>query len=148
MPSQRIQINAPQAEVFNYLADISKHGEWGNPSQKLHVAKTSAGPIERGSTFESTGQQFGKQEDTVTITEYAPSHRVAYESQGKAGTVRHSFEITPAGSGVEVEKSFEVVKAGFPFVIFQPIVMSFLVPRALQQDLERIKARLESTAGG
>ena len=47
-----------------------------------------------------------------------------------------------------VEKSFEVVKADFPFVIFQPIVTSFLVPRALKEDLERIKARLESTAGG
>src|SRR5438876_4339748 len=122
MPSQKIQINAPQAEVFNYLADISKHSEWGNPAQKLHVEKTSARPLERGSTLQSSGQQFGKQADTVTITEYAPSHRLVYESQGKAGTVRHSFEFTPAGSGVEVEMSFEVVKAGFPFVIFQPIV--------------------------
>src|SRR5438309_6624237 len=104
MPSQKIQINAPQAEVFTYLADISKHGEWGNPSQKLHVEKTSAGPIEQGSTFRSTGEQFGTQEDTVTITEYAAGRRVAYELQGKAGSVRHSFEITPAGSGGDLAK--------------------------------------------
>ena len=40
MPAQKILISAPQEKVFNYLADISKHGEWGNPSQKLTVEKT------------------------------------------------------------------------------------------------------------
>ena len=62
MPSQKIEINAPPEKVFNYLADLSKHGEWGNPSQKLQVEKTSAGPLEKGATFRSTGQQFGRQE--------------------------------------------------------------------------------------
>ena len=144
MPSQKIEINAPPEKVFNYLADISKHSEWGNPSQKLQVEKTSAGPIEKGATFHSTGQQFGKQEDMVTIVEYQPNSRVAYESQGKAGTLRHYFQITPSGSGVEVERGFDIVKAGFPFVIFAPIVKTFIAPGAIKSDLERIKAKLEA----
>ncbi len=145
MPVQKILINAPQEKVFSYLADISKHGEWGNPSQKLQVEKTSVGPIGQGSTFHSTGQQFGRQDDTVTIKEYAPNRRVVYESQGKAGLMRHSFDIEPSGSSVEVSKSFEAVKAGFPFVLFEPIVMAFVAPGALKSDLERIKAKLEGS---
>ncbi len=145
MPEQQIVINAPAEKVFNYVADISKHGEWGQPSQKLQVEKTSEGPVGQGSTFRSVGQQFGRQEDTVTITEYVPSQRVVYESQGKAGHLRHWFKITPADSGVAVEKGFEIVKAGFPFVLFAPIVTAFIAPGALKGDLERIKAKVEGS---
>ena len=145
MPSQQITINAPAEKVFNYVADISKHGEWGNPGQKLQVEKTSAGPVGQGSTFKSVGHQFGRQDDTVTITEYAPNRRVVYESQGKAGTLRHWFEITPSGSGVEVQKGFDIVKAGFPFVIFAPVVKTFVAPGALKSDLGRIKAKVEGS---
>lgn len=145
MPEQQITINAPAEKVFTYLADISKHGEWGNPSQKLQVEKTSAGPVGQGSTFKSVGQQFGRQDDTVTITEYVPNQRVVYESQGKAGHIRHTFEITPSGEGTQVTKRFDVVKAGFPFVIFQPIVKAFILPGAMQSDLQRIKEKVEGS---
>ncbi len=144
MPSQQVTINAPAEKVFTYVADISKHGEWGNPSQKLQVEKTSPGPVGQGATFKSVGKQFGTQNDTVTITEYVPSRRVVYESQGKAGQLRHWFEITPSGSGVEVEKGFDVIKAGFPFAILKPIVTTFLAPGALKADLQRIKEKVES----
>ena len=145
MPEQQITISAPVEKVFNYLADISKHGEWGNPSQKLHVEKTSEGPVGQGSTFKSVGQQFGQQNDTVTIAEYVPNQRVVYESQGKAGHFRHAFELSPSGSGTQVTKRVEVVKAGFPFVIFQPIVKAFILPGAMQSDLQRIKEKVESS---
>lgn len=145
MPSQQITISGPAEKVFNYVADISKHGEWGNPGQKLQVEKTSAGPIGQGSTFKSVGQQFGTQNDTVTITEYVPNQRVVYESQGKAGHLRHFFELSPAGSGTELKKGFDVVKAGFPFVLFVPIVTTFLAPANLRSDLERIKAKVEGS---
>lgn len=146
MPEQEITINAPAEKVFNYVADISKHGEWGNPSQKLQVEKTSAGPVGQGSTFKSVGQQFGRQDDTVTITEYVPNQRVVYESQGKAGHIRHAFEITPSGSGVQVTKRFDVVKPGFPFVIFLPLAKAFTLPGALKSDLQRIKEKVEGGA--
>ena len=145
MPSQQVTINAPAEKVFGYVADISKHGEWGNPSQKLQVEKTSAGPVGQGSTFKSTGKQFGTQNDTVTITEYVPNQRVSYESQGKAGHIRHSFEVKTADGGVQLTKSFDVIKAGFPFVIFQPIVKAFILPGAMKSDLERIKAKVEGS---
>jgi len=140
---QQITVNAPAEKVFSYVADISKHGEWGNPGQKLQVEKTSGGPVGQGATFKSVGKQFGTQNDTVTITEYVPNQRVVYESQGKAGHIRHAFEITPAGSGVELTKSADVLKAGFPFVLFRPVVQAFVLPGALKSDLGRIKAKLE-----
>lgn len=143
MPEQQITINVPAEKAFGYLADITKHSEWGNPSQKLQVKQTSSGPIGQGATFESVGQQFGQQNDKVTITEYVPNQRVAYESSGKAGLIRHTFELTPAGGGVQVTKSLDILQAKFPFVLFAPIVKTFISPGALNGDLQRIKAKLE-----
>ena len=56
--------------------------------------------------------------------------------------MRHSFDIATSGAGVEVTKTFEVLKAGFPFVIFRPVVLAFVAPGALKSDLERIKAKV------
>jgi uncharacterized protein YndB with AHSA1/START domain len=145
MPSQQITINAPAEKVFAYVADVSKHGEWGNPGQKLQVEKTSEGPIGQGSTFKSTGQQFGTQHDTVTITEYVPNERVVYESEGKAGLVRHSFVIAPGDGGVQLTKTFDAVKPKFPLNVLAPIVNGFIQPGALKSDLARIKQRVEQS---
>lgn len=145
MPSQQVTINALAESVFNYVADISKHGEWGNPSQKLQVQKTSDGPIGVGSTFASTGRQFGTQHDTVKITEYVPSQRLVYQAEGNAGLIQHAFEIAPAGEGVAVTKTFEALKPKFPLNVLKPIVYGFIQPGALRSDLARIKANLEGS---
>ena len=142
---KEITVNAPAEKIFAYLADITKHGEWGQTQHKLTVEKTSDGPFGQGSTFRSVGKQFGTQNDTVTITEYVPNQRVVYESRGKAGHIRHAFQLAPADGGTRVTKSFDVVKAGFPFVLFLPMAKAFIIPGALSSDLQRIKAKLEGS---
>ena len=142
---KEITVGAPVEKIFAYLADITKHGEWGQAQHKLTVEKTSDGPIGQGSTFRSVGKQFGTQHDTVTITEYVPNQRLVYESEGKAGLIRHSFDIKPAEGGVQVTKGFDVVKAGFPFALFLPMARMFILPGALSGDLQRIKAKVEAS---
>ncbi len=146
MPTQDITINAPAEKVFAYLADITKHPEWSNAQHKLRVDKTSDGPIGEGATFKSVGYQFGRNEDTVIITEYVPSRRIVYQADGKVGLVRHAFEIAPSDGGVRVTKSFDMVKGKFPFSIMYPLVARrFYWPGALRGDLERIKSKLEQS---
>lgn len=145
MPSKQITINAPAEKVFSYLADLTKHGEWGNPSQKLQVEKVSDGPIGLGSTFKSTGQQFGTQNDTVKITEYVQNQKIAYEADGGAGLIRHTIQLAPANGGTMVTKTFEALKPKFPLNVMLPIVNGFIQPGALKSDLERIKAKLEGS---
>lgn len=141
--TQSTTINASPEAVFNYVADIAKHGEWATPSHKLTVRKTSDGPLGQGSTFESVGHLFGEQNDTVTITEYAPNERVVYEVEGSAGLFRHTFEIKPSDGGVELTKTFDPVKTKMPLTLFLPMVRMFNAPRGLRDDLQRIKEKLE-----
>jgi len=138
-----VTINVPAEKAFAYLADVEKHSEWAQPSHKLEVKKTSEGPVGQGSTFASVGHQFGTNEDTVTITEYVPNERIVYESSGKAGLVRHTFELAPADGGVQVTKGFEAVQSKMPFALFLPIAKMLVVPGGLVGDLARIKAKLE-----
>ncbi len=142
---QSITINATPEAVFNYVADISKHVEWAQAGHKLTVEKTSEGSIGEGSTFACVGHQLGENHDTVTIAEFVPNERVVYDSEGKAGLIRHSFEIRSAEEGAELTKTFDPVKAKMPFSIFLPLAQMFTVPGGLKGDLERIKEKLESS---
>ena len=146
VPKQEITINAPAEKVFAYLADITRHREWSKGEHKLQVEKTSEGPIGQGATFRSVGYQFGRNEDTVTITEYVPSQRIVFQANGRVGLARHAFEIAPTDGAVRVTKSFDIVNGEFPFTIMYPLVARrFYWPGALKGDLERIKAKLERT---
>jgi len=146
MPVEKqITINAPAEKVFSYLADLTRHSEWAQPGHRLEIEKTSDGPVGQGTVFRSVGHQFGRNEDTVTITEYVPNQRIVYESAGNAGLMRHTFELAPAEGGVQVTKGFEAVQAKFPFSLFLPIVSAFVLPGALNGDLQRIKAKLEES---
>ncbi len=144
MPRQQITINAPAEKVFDYLADITKHTEWSKREHKLQVEKTAQGPVGEGSTFKSVGYQFGRNDDTVTITEYVPNERIVFQANGKVGLARHVFEIAPSDGGVRLMKSFDLVKPKFPFTIMYPLFAKrFYWPGALKGDLERIKANVE-----
>jgi uncharacterized protein YndB with AHSA1/START domain len=140
---KQITINAPVEKVFGYLADITKHSEWGQAGHKLEITKTSEGPVGQGATFASVGHQFGTNNDTVTITEYVPNQKVVYEAEGNAGVIRHGFTLASADGGTQVTKSFDIVQGKFPFALFAPMAKMFVVPNGLQGDLQRIKAKLE-----
>ncbi len=142
---QSITINASPEAAFGYVADISKHIEWAQPGHKLSIEKTSEGAVGQGSTFASVGHQFGENNDTVTITEFVPNERVVYESEGNVGVIRHSFELSGSGEGVELMKTFDPVSTKMPFTILSPIAKLLSVPGTLRGDLKRIKEKLEAS---
>lgn len=134
-------IKAPPDKVFAYVADLTKHSEWG--SHHLEVKQTSSGAVAVGSTFSSTAKQFGTQKETQTITELAPGTRLTFDAKGALGVARHSFDVAAADGGTRLTKSMELTEPSF-----LAKVMGFRtkrdVPKALAEDVRRIKAKLES----
>jgi uncharacterized protein YndB with AHSA1/START domain len=137
-------VNATNATVFSYLMDVSNHAQWA--AHQLEVQPKSQGPVQVGSAFDTVGHQFGEQPGMVTITELVPNERIIYESEGKPGHFRHGFIIKDNGDGtVMLTKTMEVLKVNpLPFKIMMPIVTTFIVPRGLDGDLQRIKEKLET----
>src|SRR5437867_8802782 len=94
---QSTTVNVDPQKAFNYLSDITKHGEWA--THLVEARKTSEGPIAVGSTFETVGKQFGTHRAEVKITELVPTKKIVFEAQDDSGQFRHSFTLAAAGGG-------------------------------------------------
>lgn len=138
-----ITINAGADKVFEYVADLTRHPEWA--SRPLQVRKTSDGPAAAGSTYESTGKQFGTHTDKLRVTEYAPPSRFAFESTGDAGVVSHWYTVAESGGTTTLTKGLEFVKPALSTKIFMPVV-KMVAPKDNRAGLAAIKKRIEGTA--
>ena len=63
-------VNCTPEQAFAIVSDVARHPEWA--TTKLEVEKTSEGEIAVGTTFRTTGYQFGKHEGEVRIVELIP----------------------------------------------------------------------------
>ena len=138
---KQVTISAPRDKVFAYVADFKKHPEWAGHNLEVTLPD---GPVAVGTTFSTLGHQLGKQNDTVTVVEFDPGRRIAFETEGKAGTVRHWFEVQDANGSTTLAKGMEFVKPSVASRISMPGIR-LNVPRMLGKDLDKIKARLEAS---
>jgi len=135
-------INCTPEQAFAIVSDVARHPEWA--TTKLEVEKTSEGEIAVGTTFRTTGYQFGKHEGEVRIVELIPNEKVVYESNDDVVRNRHSFLLSPTEGGTLVTKSLQVLESkGLFFKIATPI-LGIIVPRGLGADLKNISAQLEA----
>ena len=74
----QIGIDAKPEDVFAYVSDLTKHGEW---SENLTVESVSDGEVAVGSEYRSTGKMMGKQvQNTIRITEFESPSRISFET--------------------------------------------------------------------
>jgi len=137
----QIVVRKPPAQVFAYLADISRHPEWA--AHKLTLRQTSPGPIGLNTTFDSVGVQLRLPlKDKVRVSEYVPNERFAYDSYGDLGDYRHYFRLEPEGDGTRIR--YGAIFLGGPLYKKLPAYpIWLLVPCGLRRDLRRIRERLE-----
>jgi uncharacterized protein YndB with AHSA1/START domain len=140
--SSEITINVAPERVFEYVADMTRHGEWGDHG--LQVTRTSAGDGV-GATYSSMAKSFGTQKETQVVVQHEPPRRFAFDATGSLGIAHHVFEIEPSGAGAHVVKSMELTKPSFLGKLFTPMIGRQQRP-GLQQDLARIKEKLEGGA--
>ena len=115
-----IFVKAPSDSVFDYLSDVSHHGDWAGDSN-FQVGKTSEGPVEVGATFKRRGRpESGSEREEsiiVKVVEFDPHLRLAFETQrfvsdrgpedltAERGThLVTYFELNPSEMGTEVVK--------------------------------------------
>ena len=100
-------IGAPPQQVFNYLADMTRHGEW-NPEEGFRVTAQPEGQPGVGSVFrrERTGEMQGPlilrggmgAESRATmvkitsITVYQPHRELVFETSNSYNGLLHSVE--------------------------------------------------------
>jgi uncharacterized protein YndB with AHSA1/START domain len=132
--------------VFDYLADISKHGEW---SPKAYTAtKVTDGTVGVGTKYRSVGwlPNDSKHENEVEVTAFERPRRFAWTATDQGQAFKSEFTLTPTNGGTRVERVTDMPKpTGFLGVVF-PVIFTFLVKPDIQKGLNAFRDKAEAQA--
>src|SRR6195256_1142587 len=111
-----ITVRAPQQEVFDYVADVSRHGEWGSADDHMKATAEAPGTPSVGARYRAEGMLNGKpNESVVTITALEPPKRLVFAAEDANSIFIHEFLFSPADGGTQVERHVTMSKGPFYF---------------------------------
>jgi Polyketide cyclase / dehydrase and lipid transport len=141
-----VTVKAPQSTVFDYVADVSRHGEWGSADDHMKASAEKPGPPAMGSRYKADGMLNGKaNQSVVTITAIEAPKRFAFEAEDANSVFHHEFLFSPADGGTRVERNVTMTKGPFYF----PLVLSIFkstVQKNYNGAMSNLKTKLESGA--
>ena len=145
MITYSIEINRRPEDVFAYLDQPERHGEW--QSQIVSARVETDGPVRVGTRVHETRRIGGREQDTsYEITEHDPPRTSSF--RGVAGPVRPvgTVKIEPAGDGSRsrLTLEFDLVGHGFGKLI-APLARR-QAGKSIAESHEQLKARLEAGA--
>jgi uncharacterized protein YndB with AHSA1/START domain len=141
-----VDVKAPQATVFNYVADVSRHGEWGSADDHMKATAERPGPPAMGARYKADGMLNGKQnESMVTITNLEPPKRLAFDAEDSNSVFHHEFTFSPAAGGTHVERHVTMTKGPFYFPLVLAIFKS-TVQKNYNGAMSNLKNKMEAGA--
>jgi uncharacterized protein YndB with AHSA1/START domain len=141
-----VDVKAPQAKVFDYVADVSRHGEWGSADDHMKATAEKPGPPAMGSRYKAEGMLNGKQNNsTVTITALDSPRRLAFDAEDANSVFHHEFVFSAADGGTHVERRVTMTKGPFYFPLVLAIFSS-TVKKNYNGAMSNLKTKMESGA--
>jgi uncharacterized protein YndB with AHSA1/START domain len=143
--NQSIEISRSPEDVFAYLDDPSRHGEW--QSQIVTSEVETAGPTKVGTRVKQTLRMGGREQNmSYEITEHDPPRSFAF--RGIDGPIRPIGRgtVEPIADGARSRVTLELDFEGHGLgKALQPLVMS-QARKQVPKDQQQLKERLESGA--
>jgi len=138
-----IEIERPAADVFSYLDDVERHGEW--QSQIVSSRRETDGPTGVGTRVTDIRRVPGGKQQSVTyeITEHDPPRRSSF--RGVNGPVRPlgTVMVEPAGENrSNVTLELELLGHGLLGMALAPLARS-QARKLVPENQKRLKERLE-----
>jgi uncharacterized protein YndB with AHSA1/START domain len=141
-----VDVKAPEATVFNYVADVSRHGEWGSADDHMKATAERPGQPAMGSRYKADGLLNGKaNQSTVTITALEPPKRLAFDAEDSNSVFHHEFTFSPAAGGTHVERHVTMTKGPFYFPLVLAIFKS-TVQKNYNGAMSNLKTKMEAGA--
>src|ERR1700730_2479990 len=120
-----VMVNVPQSKAFDYIADISRHGEWGSADDKMKVAAEKPGSPAMGARYKAEGVLNGKvNPSVVTITTLEAPSRFAFDAEDSNSIFHHEFTFKAGNGGTEVTRVVTMSKGPFYFPLVLGIFKS------------------------
>lgn len=145
MITHSIEINRSPEDVFAYLDQLERHGEW--QGEIVSVTRQTDGPVRVGTRVREI-RKMGRREIDASyeVTEHDPPHRTAF--RGTVGPIRPVGTVTiePAGDGSRARVSIDFNLLGFGFgKLIAPLARRDARKRIVGYQ-ERLKEKLEAGA--
>jgi uncharacterized membrane protein len=145
MITDSIEIARRPEEVFAYIDQLDKHGEW--QEQIISVEVETEGPTRVGSRAVDTRKvPGGPRKVTYEITEHDPPRRASF--RGLDGPVRPEGTVTvePVGDGSSSKVTLQMDLKGYGLgKLIAPLARRD-ARKQVPKDQARLKERLESSA--
>lgn len=142
--SYDVTISAPPETVFDYVADVSRHGEWGSADDHMKATAEKPGPPSVGGRYNADGMLNGKlNQSVVTITALERPKRLAFDAEDSNSIFHHEFVFGAQGGGTRVNRNVTMTKGPFYF----PLVLAIFkgtVQKNYNGAMSNLKMKLES----
>jgi Polyketide cyclase / dehydrase and lipid transport len=142
---ESIEVGRSPEDVFAYVGDLSRHGEW--QGQIVDVRVETDGPTRVGSRATETRRvPGGPRKLTYEITEWDPPRKASFRGQNGPIRAVGTLSVEPVGDGsrsrITLRLDFEGRGLG---KLLLPLVRRD-ARKQVPQDQARLKERLESGA--
>jgi uncharacterized protein YndB with AHSA1/START domain len=139
-----IDIKAPQSKVFDYVADVSRHGEWGSEDDHMKATAEKPGSPAVGARYRADGMLNGKPNaSVVTITALEAPKRIAFDAEDANSVFHHEFVLSAADGGTHVERHVTMTKGPFYFPLVLAIFSS-TVKKNYNGAMSNLKTKMEA----
>ncbi|MGC4936673.1 SRPBCC family protein [Kribbella sp. DT2] len=139
-----IEVDAPQADVFEYVIDPTHFPQW--QAGVTGGGLDHDGPPAIGSVCHTTRRIGGRQRETTsTIVKYAPPH--AWAVRGTEGPIRGAIDVAvapvPGTTRSRVTISVDFTGHGIGRLLV-PLIVEPHARKEMPANLARLKERLEA----
>lgn len=146
MIAHTIEINRRPEDVFAYLDQLERHGEW--QSEIVTTSVETDGPVRVGTRVHEVRKLGGREQDTsYEVTEHDPPRKTSF--RGVVGQVRPegTVMVEPVGDGsvARVSVRFDLVGHGLGGKLMAPLAR-MQARKSIIRSQEQLKTKLE--AGG
>jgi uncharacterized protein YndB with AHSA1/START domain len=138
-----VEIDAPVAEVYSYLADFPRHPEWSSAAL-TDLRMLTPGPISVGSEFETVDHVPSKQVTRSRVTALEPNRRIGWHSLGLRGLLPVDWEFLLFDRDGRTQLVQRSAWDGSVWPLLRLLGRRRQIPVENRHSLERIKAALEN----
>jgi uncharacterized protein YndB with AHSA1/START domain len=143
-----VEVSRPPAEVFAYLCDVSRHGEWSPKAYRVEGIEPGA-PLQPGTRYTSYGwvPRDSDHRNEVEVSEVSAPTRLVLTATDGGQEFISTFTVTASGTGSRVQRVLDMPKPGGVLGLVFPVILTALVKPDVAKGLGNLKTHMESPTG-
>lgn len=142
-----VHVDRQPAEVFAYLADVGRHGEWSPKPYRVEGVAVGQ-QVAAGKRFTSFGWLPGDKDhrNDVEATAVDAPNRLVLTSTDKGQIAVNTFTVAPDEDGSRVERVMDVQRPSGVVGVLFPVIAALVIRPDVAKGLGRLKSTLEGRA--